>query len=79
MNLPEIFKNKINIDKKENIYRGSFNNNDDDLLDNLPVNVTITTNKNIFNTTIVNKTTNYLITIDKRVIYIGDIKDIKRR
>ena len=79
MKLPEIFKNQLNdniSNNKEIVLSKEERNND--ILDNLPVRVYIKTIKgDAFNTTIINKTKNYLITKTNNVIYVKDIKEIK--
>ena len=77
MKLPEIFKNKIkNPNNNQNVYISKEESNP---LDNLPSKVLITTNKGeTFKTTIINRTTNYLITKDRRVLSLSDITDIKK-
>ena len=77
MKLPEIFKNKLsNLHNNRNIFIGKENPNP---LDNLPSKVLITMKDNeTFKTTIINKTTNYLITKDRRVLSIKDILEIKQ-
>ena len=82
MKLPEIFKNKLNdnINNNERIFVESSSHKDnEEFLDKLPVKVKIKTidDKEII-TTIVGKTKNYLITKNRDVFYINDLKDIKK-
>lgn len=82
MKLPEIFKNKLsdNINNNERVFIESDSNKQgDDFLDNLPVKVKIVTLKGEeITTTIVGKTKNYLITKNRNVLYINDLKEIKK-
>ena len=75
MSLPEIFKNTINDNnKEEKLYRGKFTEvTDESIYDNLPVKVHIVTT-----TTIIGKTKNYIVTKERDVIYINDIKEITK-
>lgn len=73
MELPEIFKNKININEDDKYYRGSFKENNF----KLPMNVKIRYQNHEFNTTIVNMTNNYYITKDGNVLYKDDVTIIK--
>lgn len=77
MKLPEIFKNKLNnIHNNKNIYIGKEESNP---LDSLPAKVIITDkNGESFKTTITNRTINYLITKDQKVLSLQDIKEIKK-
>ena len=78
MKLPEIFKNKIELNNNKEIFIGDFNDNED-IFSKLPVKVKITTKKDeLVITTIVGKTKNYLITKNRNVIYINDIKSIEK-
>lgn len=86
MKLPEIFKNKLdeNINNNEKTYISSNKEErleveNEDLLNSLPVKVRITTSKYENELiTIVGRTKNYIITKNRDVIYIKDIKDIKK-
>ena len=79
MKLPEIFKNKINTsNNNKEVFIGEFSENED-IFAKLPVNVKITTKKDeLVITTIIGKTKNYLITKNRNVIYINDIKQIEK-
>lgn len=74
MKLPEIFKNKIEINNNNNYYRGKFNNEKN----TLPMKVRIKYLNNELIVTIVNETNNYYITKDNKVFYKKDIKIIER-
>lgn len=86
MKLPEIFKNKLdeNINNNEKTYISSSKEEkleveNGDLLNSLPVKVRITTSKYKNELiTIVGRTKNYIITKNRDVIYIDDIKEIKK-
>ncbi len=80
MSLPEIFKNTINDNnKEEKLYRGKFTEvTDESIYDNLPVKVHIVTSTKNINTTIIGKTKNYIVTKERDVIYINDIKEITK-
>lgn len=81
MDLPEIFKNKINEDLNNNkkTYRSTKNDESLDLiLKNIPVTVYIETNNKELTTTIIGRTQNYIVTKGRDVIYIKDIKTIKK-
>lgn len=74
MKLPEIFKNKIEIDDDNNYYRGTFK----EKKNTLPMKLRIKYLNNEFITTIVNQTDNYYITKDNKVLYKDDVKIIER-
>ncbi len=79
MKLPEIFKNRFkeNVNNNKEVYMGSLE--DDDIFKKLPVKVKLITNSGEeVTSTIIGKTKNYLITKNRNVIYINDIKEIKR-
>lgn len=81
MDLPEIFKNKINEDLNNNkkTYRSTKNDESLDLiLKNIPVTAYIETNNKELTTTIIGRTQNYIVTKGRDVIYIKDIKTIKK-
>lgn len=80
MSLPEIFKNTINDNnKEEKLYRGKFTEvTDESIYDNLPAKVHIVTNTKNITTTIIGKTKNYIVTKERDVIYINDIKEITK-
>ena len=80
MSLPEIFKNTIDDNnKEEKLYRGKFTEvTDESIYDNLPVKVHIVTNTKNITTTIIGKTKNYIVTKERDVIYINDIKEITK-
>ena len=81
MKLPEIFKNKLDerINNNKRIFIGEADNQSEDIFNKLPVRVKLITNKgDKITCTIVGKTTNYLITKNRNVIYMNDIKEIKR-
>ena len=80
MSLPEIFKNTINDNnKEEKLYRGKFTEvTDESIYDNLPVKVHIVTNTKNITTTIIGKTKSYIVTKERDVIYINDIKEITK-
>ena len=80
MKLPEIFKNKIddNINNTERLFMGEFEKDKQNIFDKLPVKVKLITNKGEVTCTIVGKTKNYIIAKNGNVIYINDIKEIKR-
>jgi hypothetical protein len=82
MKLPEIFKNKIdeNLDNNTRTFRGNATETPkEDILDNLPVKVIINqTNGKEIKTTVVGRTKNYIITKNRDVISINDIKEIKK-
>ena len=75
MELPEIFKNKININKDDKYYRGSFEKANEL---NLPAKVKIRYQNHEFTTTIVNMTNNYYITKDGNVLYKEDVTIISQ-
>ena len=75
MELPEIFKNKININKEDKYYRGSFEKANEL---KLPVKVKIRYQNHEFTTTIVNMTNNYYITKDGNVLYKEDVAIINQ-
>ena len=68
--LPEIFKNKINIDQDDKYYRGSFNESHEL---KLPAKVKIRYQNREFTTTIVSMTNNYYITKEGNVLYKEDV------
>lgn len=70
MELPEIFKNKINIDQDDKYYRGSFNECHEL---KLPAKVKIQYQNREFTTTIVSMTNNYYITREGNVLYKEDV------
>lgn len=79
MSLPEIFKNTINDNKEEKLYRGKFTQvTDETIYDNLPVKVHIVTSTKNITTTIIGKTQNYIVTKERDVININDIKEITK-
>lgn len=79
MSLPEIFKNTINDNKEEKLYRGKFTQvTDESIYDNLPVKVHIVTSTKNITTTIIGKTQNYIVTKERDVININDIKEITK-
>jgi len=85
MKLPEIFKNKLegNINNNVKTFIGSYDketvNSKEDIFKELPVKVKITTIKGKEITdVVVGKTKNYIITNSRNVIYINDIKDIRK-
>ena len=84
MKLPEIFKNKLDetINNNERTFisfsKEEKKDNKEDILNNLPVYVKLKTKDKTITTTIVGKTKNYIITKDRHVIEINDIKDIKK-
>lgn len=75
MELPEIFKNKININKEDKYYRGSFEKANEL---KLPAKVKIRYQNHEFTTTIVNMTNNYYITKDGNVLYKEDVAIISQ-
>ncbi|MDD2238501.1 MAG: hypothetical protein PHH51_01270 [Bacilli bacterium] len=80
MNLPKIFKNKIdeNIKNSQYTYYGLSNRNINNIdLNQLPIDAIIETKDRIFKARIIAKTNNYLITDKKEVIYIPDCLNIK--
>ena len=81
MKLPEIFKNKINNDIKEKTFIGKSEKKEslEEYLKDLPTTLIITTNKYTEEPlTIVGRTKNYIITKTRDVIFIKDIKNIKK-
>ena len=83
MDLPEIFKVKIdeNLNNNSKSYIGRNKKDDDsieDVLKYLPVTVYILLKDNEVTTTIIDRTKNYLITRKRDVIYINDILKIKK-
>lgn len=83
MDLPEIFKVKIdeNLNNNSKSYIGRNKKDDDsieDVLKDLPVTVYILLKDNEVTTTIIDRTKNYLITRKRDVIYINDILKIKK-
>lgn len=75
MKLPEIFKNKINVDENDNkYYRGSFKEENV----SFPMKCKIKYQNRILQTTFINETTNYYITKDGLVLYKDDIEIITR-
>lgn len=77
MSLPEIFKNKIDENIKNSQYTYYSQSNRNISINKLPVEAVIETKNRIFNTTIIGKTNNYLITNKNEVIYIKDCLNIK--
>ena len=75
MELPEILKNKININKEDKYYRGSFEKSNEL---KLPAKVKIRYQNHEFTTTIVNMTNNYYITKDGNVLYKEDVAIISQ-
>lgn len=75
MELPEIFKNKININKDDKYYRGSFEKVNEL---KLPAKVKIRYQNHEFTTTIVNMTNNYYITKEGNVLYKEDVNIISQ-
>ena len=75
MELPEIFKNKININKEDKYYRGSFEKANEL---KWPATVKIRYQNHEFTTTIVNMTNNYYITKDGNVLYKEDVAIISQ-
>ena len=81
MKLPEIFKNKLDnsVNNNEKVFMGEIEDRKQSIFDKLPVKVKLLTNKEEeLICTIVGKTQNYLITKNRNVIYLKDIKEIKR-
>ena len=83
MDLPEIFKVKIdeNLNNNSKSYIGRNKKDDDsieDVLKDLTVTVYILLKDNEVTTTIIDRTKNYLITRKRDVIYINDILKIKK-
>ncbi len=80
--LPEIFKNKLDDDLNNNkeFFRSNSSHDEDinSILKSIPVTVYIETNTKELTTTIIGRTENYIITKMREVIYINDIKTIKR-
>lgn len=80
--LPEIFKNKLddNLNNNTEVFRSNKTNHEDinSILKSIPVTVYIETNTKELTTTIIGRTENYIITKMREVIYINDIKTIKR-
>lgn len=80
--LPEIFKNKLDDDLNNNkeFFRSNSVHDEDinSILKSIPVTVYIETNTKEMTTTIIGRTENYIITKMREVIYINDIKTIKR-
>ncbi|MDD2409111.1 MAG: hypothetical protein PHD03_00090 [Bacilli bacterium] len=82
MNLPEIFKNKIdeNIKNSQYTFYGLSNRSINDIsLNQLPIDAIIETKDHIFNAKIIAKTNNYLITDKKEIVYIPDCINIKKK
>ena len=75
MELPEIFKNKININKDDKYYRGSIEKANEL---KLPAKVKIRYQNHEFTTTIVNMTSNYYITKEGNVLYKKDVAIISQ-
>lgn len=81
MNLPEIYKNKIDesIKNSQYTYYGISNREARDVNFNvLPVDTIIETKDRIFRARIIAKTNNYLITNKKEIVYIHDCISIKK-
>ncbi len=82
MNLPEIFKNKLddNLNNNKEFFRSNSTYSEDinSILRSIPVTVYIETDNKDLTTTIIASTKNYIITKKREVIYINDIKTIKR-
>ena len=84
MKLPEIFTNKLDesINNNERTFisfsKEEKKDSKEDFLNKLPVNVKLKTKDKNITTTIVGKTKNYIITKDRHIIEINDIKDIKK-
>ncbi len=80
MDLPEIFKNKIDENIENSQY--SYYSGDKDIrgsnLNQFPVDAIIETKNRTFKTKIIGKTNNYLITNNREVIYIDDCINIKK-
>ena len=79
MQLPEIYKNKIEdeIKNSQAIYY-SKDRDENTSLTNLPVDAFIETKHKMFRTTIVGKTNNYLVTNQGDVIELKDCLSIKK-
>ncbi len=83
MKLPEIFKNKlndnVNNNKKLFISMDNDNTNNNDIFISFPVKLKLTYfNGEEVTSIIVGKTKNYLITKNRNVIYLKDLKEIKK-
>ncbi len=80
MKLPEIFKNKINVNNEKTfIGKNEKKESLEDYLKDLPTTLIITTNKYKEEPLIiVGRTKNYIITKTRDVIFIKDIKNIKK-
>lgn len=83
MQLPEIYKNKIDENGNNNL-RNYIKKNDnqsesiDQILKSLPVTVYILLKNKEIATTIIDRTKNYIITKNRDVLYIKDIIMIKK-
>ena len=80
MKLPEIFKNKINVNNEKTfIGKNEKKESLEDYLKDLQTTLIITTNKYKEEPLIiVGRTKNYIITKTRDVIFIKDIKNIKK-
>lgn len=79
MKLPEIYKNKIdeNIRNNKDVFVSDISSNEN-ILDKLPVNIYMERGNKKLRATIIGKTDNYLITSNRDVIYIKDITKLER-
>lgn len=77
MSLPEIFKNKININDDNKYFRGSAKNID--TCDcTLPFKAKIKYHNKTFNVNVINMTDNYYITSNRNVLYKKDVKILEK-
>lgn len=80
MDLPEIFKNKIddNIENSQVTYYSADNNDRGLNINIFPYDAIIETKNRTFRAKIIGKTDNYVITNNREIIYIDDCINIKK-
>lgn len=80
MSLPKIYKNKIEgeIRNSQDTFYSQRNTNNNDFLNQLPANALIETQNRIWQTKIVGKTNNYLVTSNGEIINFQDCLSIKK-
>lgn len=80
MDLPEIFKNRIdeNIENSQITYYSGDKDIRGNDFETFPVDAIIETRNRTFRTKLIGKTNNYYITNNREVIYINDCVNIKK-